>query len=331
MTHNNRARFQTQLEEDLLRDVERLHLGAPAERATEYAPEHHHHDVSDRFRGRTQVSDRFHGYAQVSDPFHSHMELGKRGQWTKGGLHKPSLERGRYQAIAAHNFNIQKKAAKNRRNKGGRQGGKNQSQAEVAAAALKVSDPAAYQTNTEETKKVVKGALAYLAKNLAGFPDITQNWYTKVYQYAADRLPKGNDKTGVSEVDLSTDPTAKEYSVAVAAAITAQDGKVPDWLRTRKVTKKELGQVRGILLYLLQAHYSKLIRDKETIPSDLQTIVEAVIRLASFVPKRDTPSVPFTKFSRLIDSDTLPALYAPRRAIAPGAAGQRQIRGGDDE
>jgi len=326
MTHNNRARFQTQLEEDLLRDVERLHLGAPAERATEYAPEHHHHDVSDRFRGRTQVSDRFHGYAQVSDPFHSHMELGKRSQW-KNGLHKHSMERGRQQAIAEYNFKIQKKAAKNRKNKGGRQGGKNQSQAKVAAAALLTSDPAAYQVYADEAKKVMKGALAYLARNIPNFTEIPQYWYTKVYQYAADRLLKG---TGASVVDLSADQTAREYSIAVATAITAQDGKVPEWLRLRTVARKDLGQVKSILFSLLRAHYSKLVREKASIPEDLQAIVEGMSKTVGFIPNKNAEAVPFTDFSRLLDSETVPAVYVPSvRAIAPGAAGQRRLPYGD--
>ena len=101
--------------------------------------------------------------------------------------------------------------------------------------ALKVSDQAAYQANTDDAKLAVRGVLAYIAKNIPDLAEITKYWYTKVYQFAADKLPKGNDKStkNVSEVNLSTDPTAKEYSVTVAAAITAQDGKVPDWLQRK--------------------------------------------------------------------------------------------------
>ena len=46
----NRARFHSQLEDDLLRDVERLQLSAPAEHALEHIPEHH--ELSDHFDGR---------------------------------------------------------------------------------------------------------------------------------------------------------------------------------------------------------------------------------------------------------------------------------------
>ena len=114
----NRARFHSQLEDDLLRDVERLQLSAPAEHALEHVPEEY--ELSDHFDVHGLQFGPKAGYRKK--PAGVPKTLWKQVQGHAKAHKAEQAEAATKQAEAAKGAGEQGKKKKDKKKKGGDRG-----------------------------------------------------------------------------------------------------------------------------------------------------------------------------------------------------------------
>ena len=325
----NRARFHSQLEDDLLRDVERLQLSAPAEHALQRVdPEEYelsdHFDVHGLQLGKQPYSDKhpFHksyqkwaAKAEVVDTAHPvykqyHAWLNKNKSKGKGG--------GQNEA--------QKK--KNKKNKGGNGG---QYAAYLELEKLKngtEEQKKQYEEGIAGAKRVLADSLTYLKKQIGthvpGFAEAATNWKVDVYEKAKSKFDADNAKEkknrreyvnfetadhdqdpgddGASDASTTSSASvnkAKPYFAAILAAFGEIGEGAPDFIIKKKIYRKDLPAVKTVVLTLLTKHYNAQ-KKIGSVSKELQALVEAATLYGKFAVNGDyKPPVSFDKFAHV--------------------------------
>ena len=265
----NKARFHSQLEDDLLRDVERLQLGAPAEHALQHVPEEY--ELSDHFDGHglqlgKQPYSRAHPFHKIYGDF-----------MAKGGYAKPShkLHKQYSDWVAKNDPAYTQKRGKGGGNKGKKKG-KSTQRIPRYVKDLEREKPEEYKKKVEEAKEVRKRTVAYLASTLGqSVPDFTEavnDWNSGVYKLAREELKENpkqayvnfseeySDDASVSSkastVAGAPHPKKKHFKAMYDAYYALQVTPIPAFIVKAKIYKTDLEDCKRVPMKLLQAHYN---------------------------------------------------------------------------